>query len=108
MLKPHWAQVEEDATQWLAAVSGTTSVRPLSGDALRLAFTYFDKDATGLVTLVQLESGMQTVMAWPCLALPARRHARARATARMRADKSDSTAPPVSYTHLTLPTILLV
>ena len=65
LIKPHWAQVEEDARQWLAAVSGTTSVRPLSGDALRLAFTYFDKDATGQVSLVQLEAGMQ-VRFRPC------------------------------------------
>ena len=65
LIKPHWAQVEEDARQWLAAVSGTTSVRPLSGDALRLAFTYFDKDATGQVSLVQLEAGMQ-VRFKPC------------------------------------------
>ena len=61
VLKPHWAQVEEDARQWLAAVSGTTSVRPLSGDALRLAFTFFDRDASGLVSLVQLEAGMQNL-----------------------------------------------
>ena len=61
VLKSHWAQVEEDARQWLAAVSGTTSVRPLSGDALRLAFTYFDRDASGLVNLMHLEAGMQTL-----------------------------------------------
>ena len=61
VLRPHWAQVEEDARQWLAAVSGTTSVRPLSGDALRLAFTYFDRDASGFVSLINLESAMQAL-----------------------------------------------
>lgn len=61
VLKSHWAQVEDDARQWLACISGTTTVRPLSGDRLRLAFTYFDKDASGDVTAVQLEAGMQTL-----------------------------------------------
>uniref|UniRef100_A0A7S0L6X9 EF-hand domain-containing protein n=2 Tax=Coccolithus braarudii TaxID=221442 RepID=A0A7S0L6X9_9EUKA len=61
VLKPHWAQVEDDARQWLACVSGTTASRPLSGDALRVAFTYFDKDASGIVSLVQLEAAMATL-----------------------------------------------
>ena len=40
---------------------GTTSVRPISGTALRAAFTYFDKDGSGFVTAVQLEAGLQTL-----------------------------------------------
>lgn len=60
-LKPVWAQVEEDARQWLACVSGTASVRPLSGDALRAAFSYFDKDGSGEVSPVQLEAGLQAL-----------------------------------------------
>ena len=43
LVRPSWAQVEDDARQWLACISGTTSVRPISGTALRAAFTYFDK-----------------------------------------------------------------
>ena len=46
--------MEEDARQWLACVSGTTTVRPLSGDALRAAFSYFDKDGSGQITLIQV------------------------------------------------------
>ena len=34
VLRSHWAQVEENARQWLACVSGTTTVRPLSPHAL--------------------------------------------------------------------------
>jgi len=60
-VRPHWARVEDDARQWLACVSSNTAVRPLSGDALRTAFTYFDKDGSGLISLVQLEAGLQSL-----------------------------------------------
>ena len=43
LLKSKWAQTEDNARQWLACISGTTSCRPLSGDALRLAYEFFDK-----------------------------------------------------------------
>ena len=36
-------------------------MRPLSGDALREAFSYFDKDGGGRVSLIQLEAGLQTL-----------------------------------------------
>ena len=61
VLRTHWEQVEGDARQWLACISGTTTVRPLSGDALRLAFDFFDKDGSGLVSQVELEAGMTTL-----------------------------------------------
>jgi len=61
VVRPHWARVEDDARQWLACVSSNTAVRPLSGDALRTAFTYFDKDGSGLISLVQLEAGLQSL-----------------------------------------------
>ena len=48
-------------TKRVACISGRTTVRPLSGDALRLAFSYFDKDMSGYVSLVHLEAGMQTL-----------------------------------------------
>jgi len=60
-LKHHWAQVEEDARQWLNCISGTTVSRPLSGDALRLAFAFFDKDSSGVIEQLELESAMQTL-----------------------------------------------
>ena len=47
VLRSKWAQVEEDARQWLACISGTTAARPLSPDALRSAFDYFDKVRSG-------------------------------------------------------------
>jgi len=59
LLKSKWAQTEDNARQWLACISGTTSCRPLSGDALRLAYEFFDKDASGLIQPVQLEAGLQ-------------------------------------------------
>ena len=61
MIKPHWARVQEDARSWLACVSDTTVSRPLSGDALRLAFAFFDKDSDGMVSPLELESAMQTL-----------------------------------------------
>lgn len=61
LVRPSWVQVEEDARQWLACISGTASVRPISGTALRAAFTYFDKDGSGVVTTVQLEAALQTL-----------------------------------------------
>jgi len=61
LVRPSWNQVEDDARQWLACISGTTSVRPISGKALRAAFTYFDKSGSGYVSLVQLEAGLQTL-----------------------------------------------
>ena len=61
VLRSKWAQVEDNARQWLACVSGTTTVRPLSPTALRLAFDYFDKDGSGLISHVELEAGMQTL-----------------------------------------------
>lgn len=61
VLRSKWAQIEENAYQWLACVSGTTTVRPLSPTALRQAFEYFDKDDSGLVSHVELEAGMQTL-----------------------------------------------
>ena len=50
---------QADARRWLATVSGSTTVRPLSGDSLRAAFAYFDKDGSGLISLLQLEAGLQ-------------------------------------------------
>lgn len=61
VIRPHWARIEDDARQWLACVSGNTAVRPLSGDALRTAFTFFDKAGTGLVSPLQLEAGLQSL-----------------------------------------------
>lgn len=61
LIRPSWAQVEDDARQWLACVAGTRSVRPISPTNLRHAFTYFDKDGSGLVSLVQLEAALQTL-----------------------------------------------
>jgi len=61
LVRPSWVQVEEDARQWLACISGTTSVRPISGTALRAAFTYFDKDGSGVVTSAELEAALQTL-----------------------------------------------
>lgn len=61
LVRPSWVQVEDDARQWLACISGTMSVRPISGTALRAAFTYFDKDGSGVVTTVQLEAALQTL-----------------------------------------------
>jgi len=60
-IRQSWAVVEEDARQWAACIKGGSAVRPLSGEALRTAFTYFDKDGSGRVTLVQLEAGLQTL-----------------------------------------------
>jgi len=59
LLKSKWAQTEDNARQWLACISGTTACRPLSGDALRLAYEYFDKDASGLIQPIQFEAGLQ-------------------------------------------------
>jgi hypothetical protein len=61
VIRPHYARLEDDARQWLACVSGNTAVRPLSGDALRTAFTFFDKAGTGLVSPLQLEAGLQSL-----------------------------------------------
>lgn len=61
VIRPHWARIEDDARQWLACVSGNTAVRPLSGDALRTAFTFFDKNGSGLVSPLQLEAGLQSL-----------------------------------------------
>jgi Ca2+-binding EF-hand superfamily protein/exonuclease III len=60
-IRQSWAVVEEDARQWAACIQGGSAVRPLSGEALRAAFSYFDKDGSGRVTLVQLEAGLQTL-----------------------------------------------
>jgi len=61
VVRPRWQRVEEDARQWCACISGTNSVRPLSGEALRDAFSYFDKDGSSRVSLIQLETGLQTL-----------------------------------------------
>ena len=61
VLKTSWQQVEADARQWLGCLHGHTTIRPLSGDALRAAFSYFDKDGSGEVSLIQLEAGLQTL-----------------------------------------------
>ena len=42
----------------ITAVSGTTAARPLSSAALRQAFSYFDKDGSGRIRLVELEAAL--------------------------------------------------
>jgi len=61
VVKSSWQRVENDARQWLAAVSGTAAPRPLSPAALRQAFSYFDKDGSGRIRLVELEAALQTL-----------------------------------------------
>ena len=99
VIKSAWERIRDDARQWLTAVTGTTSARPLSSAALRQvspthqhtptlalftnllrhpmpsrrpsggvstvvrlsirqAFSYFDKDGSGRIHLVELEAAL--------------------------------------------------
>ena len=55
---PH-SQLEADARQWLSAMNGESSVRPLTTPELRRAFAFFDKDGSEVITPIELEAGMQ-------------------------------------------------
>ena len=55
---PH-SQLEADARQWLHAMHGETIVRPLSRAELRRAFSFFDKDGSGVISEIELEAGIE-------------------------------------------------
>lgn len=58
VMSPH-SRVEADARQWLNLLCGDTSSRPLMTKELRQAFTFFDKDGSGVITPVELEAALQ-------------------------------------------------
>ena len=62
---PH-SQLEADARQWLNAMNGGTSVRPLNRVELRRAFSFFDKDGSGVITAIELESAI-SLLGYPNL-----------------------------------------
>lgn len=60
-LKFGFDQLVDDARQWAACVAGSSVARPLSVEALRAAYSYFDKDGSGCVSMLELELGLQAL-----------------------------------------------
>lgn len=55
---PRTTQQESAARQWLNAIQSHSTQRPLSDTELRMAFNFFDKDGTGVVRQLELDTGM--------------------------------------------------
>mmetsp|Transcript_97855 Transcript_97855/g.279854 ORF Transcript_97855/g.279854 Transcript_97855/m.279854 type:complete len:217 (+) Transcript_97855:1423-2073(+) len=57
-MKSDWMRHEESARKWVQCISeDSTLLRPLSAEAVQRAFSYFDQDGNGRITLEDLERG---------------------------------------------------